>query len=108
MSIRKDQSVYKIVPPLEEHSEEQIPADGKEWVIESVKGVAPNSSEGWVALVWDYEGENEEILFLTYESGGDRINEVIVGDGVKKLALVFHNESGTDLAMGGSYKAKEL
>jgi len=108
MSIRKDDSKYAVIPPLEEHSQEQIPPDGKEWLIESVEGVAPNSSEGWVALIWDYEGENEEILFLTYASNSKTINKIIVGDGVKRLAIVLHNESGADLAMGGEYKAKEF
>lgn len=114
MSSRKDRSLYKIIPALEEHSDDypeetpQIPGDGQEWLIEMVKGIAPNSSEGWVALVWDYNGDNEEILFLTYGSDEVKINHIIVGDGVKKLCIVFHNESGADLAMGCRYLAKEL
>lgn len=108
MAIRKDKSFYKSVPMLEEHYDEVVPEDGKEWIIESMEGVAPSSSEGYVALVWDYEGDNEEMLFLTYTSDSKILNRVIVGDGVKRLAVVLHNESGTTLAMGGSYKAKEL
>jgi hypothetical protein len=110
MPVDKSRSFYTIVPALYEYTDDPdyVLGDGVELLIESVKGIAPNSSEGWVALVWDYDGEEEEILFLTYGSDEVKLNRVIVGDGVKKLCLVLHNESGADLAMGGRYKAKEL
>ena len=116
MAVRKDRTLYKIIPSLQEFADDapeetpQVPANGKEWFIESVRGTAPNCSEGWVALVWDYDGPNEEYLYATYNSDKDfmPLNKVIVGDGTKKLCIVFHNESGADLLMGFVYKAREL
>jgi hypothetical protein len=87
---------------------EQTPADGAEWRITKAEGIAPSSSDGWVAVVWDYEGDNEEILFLTYTSSEKQLSRTITGDGTKKLTLVLHNDGGSDLYMGCGYEAKEL
>ena len=109
MSTNKDDFYYVVVEAGQEIASEQVPTNGKEWIVGEFEGDAPSSSDGYVALVWDYEGAGEEILALTYTSKPPKkLNKVITGDGVKKLALVFHNSGTFDLAMGGCYKAKEL
>lgn len=108
MATRKDDTYFDSVPFGQEYASEQIPGNGETWFIESVDFVAPSTDTGWVALIWDYEGQSEEILCMTYESTMKFLGVSIVGDGTKKLALVLHNESLTTLTMGGCYKAKEL
>lgn len=108
MSIRRDDIYYDSVPFGQEYASEQVPDNGKVWIIESVDFNAPSTDSGWIALIWDYEGNDEEILALTYESKEKALNITIEGDGTKKLALVLHNEGLTTLTMGGSYSVKEL
>lgn len=108
MAINKDDIQYEKVLAGTEVTIEQIPASGKEWRVTRAEGIAPSSSDGWVAVVWDHEGVNEEILFLTYTSSVKKLSKTIIGDGVKKLVIVLHNDGGSDLFMGCGYEAREL
>ncbi len=108
MAVTKDDAHYAEVSAGQEISSEQVPASGKEWIIGIFQADAPSSSDGWVALVWDYEGASEEFLTLTYTSTERVISRSVVGDGVKKLAIVLHNGDSDSLVMGGLYKVKEL
>lgn len=108
MAVGKDDAHYEVVTAGQEVSHEQVPANGKVWNITYVEADAPSSSDGWIALIWDYGGANEEILFLTYASKSKSLDREIVGDGTKVLALILHNEGGTDLMMGGCYEAREI
>jgi len=107
MSVRKDDSYYTSVTEGQELISYQVPANGKEWFIEEFIADAPSSSDGFVALVWDYDGTPEYIM-VSYTSTHRPLSKSVVGDGTKKLALVLHNSGDSSLVMGGSYKAKEL
>lgn len=108
MAINKNDSYFAAVPLSQEYASEQVPANGKTWIVDSIDFNAPSTDSGWVALIWDYQGSGEQILELTYTSKTKAVNFVLEGDGSKKLALVLHNESLGTLVMGGSYTAKEL
>lgn len=107
MSTRKDDTYYTSVTAGQEVISYQIPENGKEWILEDFIADAPSSSDGYVALVWDYDGTPEYII-VSYTSSHRNLTKTVVGDGVKKLALVLHNSGDSSLIMGGSYKAKEL
>lgn len=111
MAIKRDDSYYKEVePPIigGEASWSQIPDNGVTWIIDNIETIAPGSNNGWVAVIWDYEGASEEVLFFSYGSSSKRINRTIIGDGIKKLAIVLYNISAIPLYLGGSYEAREL
>jgi hypothetical protein len=107
MAIRKDDSYYTSVSAGQEVISYQVPADGKEWLIEEFIADAPSSSDGYVALVWDYDGTPEYIM-VSYTSVQRPLIKSITGDGTKKLAIVLHNGGSDTLVMGGSYKVREL
>lgn len=106
--INRDSEYYAIVPSGEEQAWSQVPENGKKWIIRNVEAAAPNCSDGWVAIIWDYDGSNPEVLFVAYDSAEKDLTKSIVGDGAKKLAIVLHNEGLSELVMGGKYKAREL
>jgi len=106
-SIRKDDSHYTEVEAGQEVYCYQVPGNGKEWILEEFIADAPSSSDGWVALIWDYDG-TQELIRASYTSVERKLSRTIVGDGVKKLALVLHNKGDSSLVMGGEYKAKEI
>lgn len=106
--INRDDSHIELVSAGTEVSSEQIPANGAEWEITYIEADAPSSSDGWVSIIWDYGGVGEQPLFLTYTSKAKRTGISVVGDGVKKLAIVLHNESASSLFMSGAYEAREL
>lgn len=108
MAIQKNDSYYSNVGAGNELSSYEVPGNGAEWEIKTFRADAPSSSDGWVALIWDYEGGSEEIITLTYTSTERVLNRSIVGDGTKKLAIVLHNGGSDNLVMGGEYDAKEL
>jgi hypothetical protein len=108
MAIKKCDSYYAEVSAGQEVYSYLTPGNGKEWEIKTFHADAPSSSDGWVALIWDYDGAGEEIITLTYTSTDRVLNRSITGDGTKKLAIVLHNGGSDNLVMGGEYDAKEL
>jgi len=108
MATQKNDTYYDEVAAGSEVYSYQVPGDTKEWEVRDFHADAPSSSDGWVALIWDYGGAAEEIITLTYTSVERTLNRSLVGDGVKKLAIVLHNGGSDDLVMGGEYNAKEL
>lgn len=107
MATRKDDLYYTSVTEGQEVISYQVPGNGEQWILEEFIADAPSSSDGFVALVWDYDGTPEYIM-VSYTSVQRPLSKTIVGDGTKKLALVLHNGGDSALVMGGSYKAKEL
>lgn len=101
----KSRSYYKFVGVLTEDADVVVIPDGEQWRIQSWKGAANGWGDTHVCVIWDYEGSTEEILALTYLTEHSVIERVLVGDGVKKLAIVLRNDSLNPERIGAQFEA---
>lgn len=104
----KSKKYYKLVGALTEDASIIIIPNGEIWEVQSWVGSANGYRDTHVALIWDYDSSNENILALTYGSLKSFIGELLVGDGVKKLAIVLRNDSLNSERLGAEYLAKKV
>ena len=97
----KGGSLYKDVLPLSVETQEQVIPDGEVWEVQLFYGNAAYLDDVVVYLCWDYGGAGEEILVATHGDLEFQIVRGLIGDGVKKLAIVLDNAT-TDARMIGA------
>lgn len=90
--------INEIVEFGTEFSTEYVVPEGKTAYIYIFKSSLPDSAKAVARLVWDYNGDEQDLWVLhRHGSMPDRdINIKVVGDGVKKLALVCDNACSND------------
>lgn len=95
--------------PLEKAEYLVIP-NGEKWELTYWWGSANPSRDTHVAIIWDYDGNDPEILALTHGDIDNRgINIEITGDGVKKLAIVLRNDEALMIeTLGAGYYYKVI
>jgi hypothetical protein len=106
--IDRSDSFYETVPALGDTVKDQVPPAGKTWEIVRFVGSAAYLAETSVKLVWDQGGAGEEVLASTHGDSNVEFVRQVVGDGIKKLALVLENTSQSGQALGARYTAREL
>jgi len=78
--------------------------NGETWEIQRISAEASYDSNVSVLFVWDRGGASEEILLATHASFVDfRLNRQLVGNGIKKFALISQNLSSSRVVIGGSW-----
>jgi hypothetical protein len=97
--------LWEDVAPFASSSQEQVVPAGVTWKIVHFTASAAFLDDTEVRLVWDYEGAGETILALTHGDLNMSMAIDVVGDGVKKLALVLLNDTAATHAVGGCYEA---
>lgn len=105
--IDRSDKFYTDVEKWTQEVQYQVPASGVTWRVDQFHAVANPHQDTSAALIWDHGSENEEILALYYGTGDRHIGTTITGDGVKKLAIVLNNDSGSTELLGAEYTALE-
>jgi len=108
MMIDRSESLYETVAAFGCVVKDQVPANGKTWEIARFVGSAAYLSTTAVMLVWDHGGAGEEIVASTHGDANIELFRQVVGDGVKKLALVLENDAPSAQVLGARYEVKEL
>lgn len=106
--IDRTDSFYTTVPAKGGVVKDQVPAKGVTWEIVRFVGSAAYSATTTVKLVWDSGGPEEEVIASTHGEANVELLRHIVGNGIKKLALVLVNTSAEPQTIGGRYEAREL
>jgi hypothetical protein len=106
--IDRSDSIYETVPALGRAVKDQVPANGKTWEIIRFVGSAAYLAQTTVKLVWDHGGAGEEIIASTHGDTNLELVRQVVGDGIKKLALVLENDGVSGQLLGGRCEAREL
>lgn len=90
----------EIVPPISDQAFSFVPSDGAEVFIDRFEGAFSGGYRGAITCVWDFGGVDEKIVDVS----NSNIKKLIgVGDGVKKVALMFtNNDDVDDLYFSGS------
>ena len=86
---------------------EVIP-NGDTWHIDRIIGSASPFRDSHIRLVWDYGSGNEDILAIVYGSFSIIIERDLLGNGVKKLALILENDSPSSVYFYAKYLAASI
>jgi len=106
--IDRSDSIYDTVAALGRVVKDQVPANGKTWEIVRFVGSAAYLSTTAVKLVWDHGGPGQEVIASTHGDANLELVRQVVGDGVKKLALVLENDAPSAQILGARYEVREL
>lgn len=79
--------------------------DGEMWRLTQFVGDAPHISDASVHVVWDHGGAGEVMLACTHGDARIPLDILLVGDGIKKLALVLDNATPGAHTMGAIWEA---
>ena len=97
--------VSKLVASLMQESQSYVPPEGSSVVISEFSAEAAYDRDIEVAIIWDFEGEDEDFLWTVKGSGSLKQRIEIPAeevDGVKKLALILDNGTISELTMSAS------
>lgn len=102
----KELIISSVVPANQSEAETYVVPDGKTIEVRGAKGssIAGSSS---VAIIWDYDGASEEIVWFLNDDSGIPYKFEATGDGVKKLAIELRNGPGGQRELSGYLRFEE-
>lgn len=105
----RDDNFFVTVNPLTTTDKVQVVPNGETWAVSFFQGSAAYNESTTAKLVWDYQGAGEEVVASTHgDTQFSQLHRTVVGDGVKKLAIVLDNQTQALQALGGRYTATKV
>lgn len=104
----KSRKYYKDVAENYVDTDEVVIPDNETWEIQFWIGSANPTQDTHVKIVWDFDGDDEEIIALTHTSAKHIVGANLIGDGVKKLAICLVNDSGDTESLGVEFTARSV
>ncbi len=96
---RLERRYYDNVAALETVTSQYVPENGERLSLLHIGG---NGGGQIIKIIWDYGGSDERVLFFTNGDSEQSPEELIlVGDGVKILAIVLSNTAAFFSTIGG-------
>jgi hypothetical protein len=98
---------YASVPAMTIEVEDQVIPDGEIWLVIRFVGNAVYAQDAEVSLVWDRGGAAEKLIASTHGDADIPLAVPLVGDGVKKLAIVLDNSPTAEHTLGGVWEVQK-
>ena len=96
-------NLYKSVAALSVETDEQVIPNGETWHVRLMFANASYLDDVVVCLCWDYGGAGQEVIASSHGDMKFQLDRKLVGDGVKKLAIVLDNATPAARVIGVSW-----
>lgn len=105
--MRIERRFYKSVGANSSETDEYIVPSGQTLQITKIGGNASAAPSTVAKVIWDFQGAGENTLLSTHgDSQYEPLNLELLGDGVKKLAIVLMNDQLVNDDLGGFWQGE--